>query len=115
MSSHLYVKGFAINREKIQKMFSEQGIELTTAEEINGAVLTVGRQVDRRKYPIVTGTKDTTGSPKAKWQLIIVLEEDEDEGKLKSSLEQMAGKELDPELERMKSVLEGPDVWIRVE
>jgi hypothetical protein len=97
----MYLKGFAISRPKIVQFFELDPLDTEMVER--GVKGTIG-WLDRDEFLFIAcGIKDGTR------RLVIVLDVDEDEDKLKGR----PSKALDSSLNAALPVLDGPDIWVR--
>jgi hypothetical protein len=97
----MYIKGFAISRPKIVQFFELDPLDTEMVER--GVKGTIG-WLDRDEFLFIAcGIKDGTR------RLVIVLDVDEDEDKLKGR----PSKPLEPSLTGALPVLDGPDIWVR--
>lgn len=96
MADQEYIKGYEIDIAKVAKAFGK--------DKVDAAILAMVKTLDRGSYiRIDTGHVPNDGSH----PLVIVLDMDSDEEKLK---ERPLG-EVDPTFEWMGEVLNGPSVW----
>ncbi|KAM6497576.1 hypothetical protein JOM56_008049 [Amanita muscaria] len=96
-----YIKGFAINREKMAAFHELEPGSPTVETAIH---LTI-RYLDRDAFLFICcGLKPDGGR-----QLVVVLDVDDEEDKLK----ERSLKPLDSSLNNVMPVLDGPDIWER--
>jgi len=97
-----YIKGFAINREKMAAFHKlEPG-----SPAVETAIHYTIRYLDRDVYLFIGCGLE----PDGECQLVVVLDVDYEEDKLKGRLL----KPLDSSLNNVMPVLDGPDIWERV-
>jgi len=96
-----YIKGFAINREKMTAFHKlEPG-----SPEVETAIHFTIRYIDRDAFLTI----DCGLLPDGGRRLVVVLDEDDEEDKLK----ERPLKPFDSSLNEVMPVLDGPDIWER--